>query len=370
MRFHEDFAEGLRSGGISRNDLSVPLLFEEFVENGREAVEHLKPGAAGSVEIHESASVVNTAAFANITGQIMYSAFMDGYNSEEFVFTKLIPTISTQFNGEKIAGIAGLGNLTESVAEAAQYPTAGVHEDWIETPQTVKRGLIVPVTKEAIFFDRTGMLLDQARKVGESVGIDKENRAIDCVIDENTTAHRHKWRGTSYATYQATTPWVNIKSSNTLVDWVDVDDAEQLFSNMVDPNTGEPIDIMGKDMIVTRQLLRTAQRIVTSTEVRTATPGYATTGNPSETLWRNPVSGYRIISSNRLAARLATDTSWFIGDITKAFRYMQNWPITLAQAPSNNEAEFNRDIVAQYKASERGAYVVMEPRYMVKSTVA
>ena len=37
---------------------------------------------------------------------------------------------------------------------------------------------------------------------------------------------------------------------------------------------------------------------------------------------------------------------------------MENWPITVTQAPSNSEAEFNQDIVLRFKASERGAAAV------------
>ena len=40
--------------------------------------------------------------------------------------------------------------------------------------------------------------------------------------------------------------------------------------------------------------------------------------------------------------------------IPAAFAYMENWPITVVQAPANSEAEFNQDIVARFKASERG----------------
>ena len=65
---------------------------------------------------------------------------------------------------------------------------------------------------------------------------------------------------------------------------------------------------------------------------------------------------------------MATDTSWFLGNPRKAFAYMENWPLTTVQAPTNSHDEFHRDIVAQYKASERGATATLEPRYMCKAT--
>jgi hypothetical protein len=137
---------------------------------------------------------------------------------------------------------------------------------------------------------------------------------------------------------------------------------------MLDPETGEPILLNPSHLICTRQLLYTARRVINATEITVATPGYATTGNPTETKTGNPITNYTIVSTNQLAARMNTDTSWYLGDPRRAFRYMQNWPLTVVQAPANNEAEFTQDVVMRFKASERGAFATIEPRAMVKCT--
>ena len=172
----------------------------------------------------------------------------------------------------------------------------------------------------------------------------------------------------TYGDNSGTHSWDNLEASNALVDWTDIDNAERLFAGILDPETGEPILINPSHLIVTRQLLYTARRIVNASEITVTTPGYATTGNPTETRAQNPVQNYSIVSSNQLAARMATDTSWFLGDPGKAFRYMENWPLTVVQAPANNEAEFTSDVVMRFKASERGAFATVEPRAMVKCT--
>ena len=59
----------------------------------------------------------------------------------------------------------------------------------------------------------------------------------------------------------------------------------------------------------------------------------------------------RLVASGVAAA--AAQKYW-LGDPAKAFAYMENWPITVVQAPNNSEAEFNQDIVARYKASGAG----------------
>lgn len=366
--FWENLTVGLEKGHIRPSECSIADLFETFVENGRELRRLFDPRLGPTNILHEAAGAITSGDFSSITGQIVYSELMQSLTPEEFPFQSLIPTVRTQFSGEKIAGVANLGDLAEVVPENEDFPLMGTGEDYIETPETKKRGFIVPVTKEAIFFDRTGLVLERAKMVGNSLMLNKEKRAIDCVIDENTTAHRYKWRGTTYASYQTSTPWDNVTASNGLVDWTDIDASEQTFNGMVDPNTGEPVVVNGSTLIVTKQNEQVARRIVNATEITVHVGGYATTGNLSETRTPNPYANrFKIVTSRLLAARAATDTDWWHGDPEKYARYMENWPITVTEAPAGNADDFNKDIVAKFKCSERGQYAVVEPRAMVEN---
>lgn len=370
-RFYADLSEALNSKQLKMHDFSLRSLFENFVPNGREIVDSYNPRLGGGVDLQETASVVASSAFAKINGQITYTTIMDAYEDEAFVFTPLVRTIPTQFNGERIPGISNIGDEALVVDEGRPYPKAGVSQTYVDTPTTTKRGLQVDVTKEAIYFDRTGILEERCRQVGQSLGVSKEKRIIDAVVDENVTAHRYKYRDNVIQTYgdnSGTHDWDNLAASNALVDWTDIDAAEQLLAAIVDPETGEPIIITPRHIVVARQLLYTARRVVNATEITVTTPGYATTGNPNQTKVGNPISNYTIVSSQQLAARMATDTSWFLGDLNKAFAYMENWPLTVVQAPANSEAEFTLDVVMRFKASERGAAATLEPRAMVKCT--
>ena len=361
--------DALLEGHLRPGDFSLQELAIAFVDDGREWVQSLNPGKSGVSLLEAGSAAVNTANFSNITGQIVYTTILEAAQDEEYVFSKLIPTESTKFTGERIPGMAKIGDEAEVVDEGQPYPIAGVSEDYIDTPETLKRGLEVDVTREAIFFDRTGLLLKRCGEVGHYLGLNKEKRAIDCLVDENTTTHRYKWRGTTYASYQTTTPWDNVTASATLVDWTDLDEAEQTLAGILDPFTGEPIMNTPMDMVVTRQNLWTAERIINATEIRVATPGFATTGNPTQTTARNPVSRVTIHSSQQLASRMATDTTWYLGTISKYAKYMENWPISVRQSDANSEVSFTRDIVTRYRADERGAYAVVEPRMITKCTV-
>lgn len=360
-------SEALEAGHLQPEDFSIRDLAEALVPDGREWVRMLDPRSAGSVSVLEAGDGVDVTAFLNITGQVIYSKIMEAYTQEAFVVSKLVDTIPTRLDGEKIPGISRLSDQVDEVGPGMPYPHLGFGEDYIETPSTTKRGFIVPVTKEAIFFDRTHLILSRASEVGEILGLNKEKRLIDLVVG---ATNNYKWKGTAYDTYQASSPWVNYASSNELVDWTNVDVAEQLFAEILDPNTGEPVLIRGATVLVTPAYRLAAHRIFNAAQLMFTADGSGTT-----TVAANPLSNYRVYDSQLVYRRIvATGAApsdakkwWFLGDFRRAFAYMENWPITVTQAPVGSEAEFNNDIVLRFKASERGAAAVLNPRYVVKS---
>ncbi len=361
-------SEALSEGHLKPEDFSIRDLAEALVPDGREWVRMLDPRSAGGVSVVESGGAVDVTAFLNITGQVIYSKIMEAYQQEAFVVSKLVDTIPTRLDGEKIPGIARVAETIDEIGPGMPYPHLGFGEDYIETPSTTKRGFIVPVTKEAIFFDRTYLVLIRAAEVGEILGLNKEKRLIDLVIG---TTNNYKWKGSTYNTYQTSTPWINSLSSNELVDWTSVDKAEQLFADILDPNTGEPVLVRGTTALVMPAYRHAAHRVFSAAELTFTAAGAATA-----TVAANPLSGYRVFDS-RLAYRRIVASGiaaanakkyWFVGDFRRAFAYMENWPITVTQAPVGSEAEFNNDIVLRFKASERGAAAVINPRYVVKNT--
>lgn len=364
----DHLSEAINQGHLKPDDFSIRDLAEALVPEGREWVRMLDPRSAGSVHLLEAGDGIDVSAFLNITGQVIHSRIIDAYNQEAFVVSKLVDTVPTRLDGEKIPGIGKIGDQVEAIGPGMPYPHLGFGEDYIETPSTTKRGFIVPVTKEAIFFDRTHLILSRAAEVGEILGLNKEKRLIDLVIG---VTNNYKSKGTSFNTYQTSSPWVNSITGNELVDWANVDTAEQLFADILDPNTGEPVLIRGTTLLVMPAYRHAAHRIVNATQL-----SFSEDGSPTATFAPNPLSSFRVFDS-RLAYRrivasgvAAADAKkwWFVGDFRRAFAYMENWPITVTQAPMGSEAEFSNDIVLRFKASERGAAAVLNPRYVVKCT--
>jgi len=361
-------AEAIGQGQLKPDDFSIRDLAEGLVPDGHEWVRMMDPRNTGGVNLLEASEGVDVTAFLNITGQVIYSKILEAYKQEAFVVSKLVDTVPTRLDGEKIPGVGPVKDEITEIHPGMPYPNVGFGEDYIETPSTTKRGLIVPVTKEAIFFDRTNLVLSRAAEVGEILGLNKEKRLIDLVIG---ATNNYKWKGTAYDTYQAATPWINVLADNELVDWTDVDAAEQLFADILDPNTGEPVLVQATTVLVMPAYRHAAHRVFNAAEI-----AYAPTGSATTTTAANPLGNYTVVES-RLAYRriIASGESaddskkwWFIGDFKKAFAYMENWPITVTQSPPGSEADFNQDIVVRFKASERGAAAVINPRYVVKNT--
>ena len=363
--------EALQKGELKPEDFSIRELAEATLSPER--VRQMDPRQGGTCLL-EAGDGVDVTAFSNITGQVVQATILQAYNQEAFVLSRLIDSVPTRLDGERIPGIGRISDEVAEVHPGMPYPSLGFGEDFIDTPQTTKRGFIVPVTKEAIFFDRTNLILQRAAEVGEVLGLNKEKRLIDLVIG---TTNNYKWKDTSYNTYSSTGSgtapdgnWVN-ELTDELVDWTDVDAAEQLFADILDPNTGEPVLIQATTVLVTPAYRHAANRIFSATEIYYEPSSAATT-----TVAANPLTNYAVVES-RLAYRriiaaghtaAAAKKWWFIGDLRKAFAYMENWPITVTQSPAGGEAEFNQDIVVRFKASERGAAAVINPRYVVKST--
>ena len=93
-------------------------------------------------------------------------------------------------------------------------------------------------------------MLSRAAEVGEVLGLNKEKRLIDLAIG---VTNNYKWKGTAYNTFYTSAgggPWINELAGNELVDWTDVDAAEQLFADVLDPNTGEPVLVQPNTLLV------------------------------------------------------------------------------------------------------------------------
>ena len=359
----------LEAGELKPEDFSLRELFEAFC--GVQALNRLDPRNPGDMIIGVKEEAVDSTAFSNITGQILYNRIMQGWrDADQGLFDRMVTTIPTVFNGEKIPGVTAIDDEEFQVPEGMEFPRGGFGEDYLETPATTKYGQIVEVTKEAIFFDRTGLVLNRAATVGQRLAYGKMKRILKVIIG---AVNNHKWKGTTYNTYQtALGTWINKKVSHTITDWSDLEEMELLWADMTNPDTGNALEMpIRKQVLCSPHKKFTMRRILNATEIR---QGDGSAGN-ADTHSSNPLDGYEepigsalfyqlLQSALSLSAANAKNVV-IIGNFPEAFWYMQNWPITVVPAPSNSEPEFSRDVVSRFKASERGVAFAREPRKVI-----
>ena len=368
---HAYIAEAVESRQLTLNDISIRDLAEAFL--GESVVRAMEPHRkSGGWTLREAAGAVDTTAFSNITGQIIYLDVKQEYQLAAMLADMLCRTRQSPFPyGERVPGVGGIGDQAEVVQEGMPYPTVGLNEEYIDYPAPSKRGFIVPITREITVYDRTGVLKDRASKGAKWLGLNKEKRVLDTVFG---VTNSYKRNGTALNTYLTSGAYIN-NQANTLVDWTDIENAELLFDAMTDPNTGEPLGWQGDmTLIVPSALKMTAHRIARATSIRFNDAA----SNTTAAYGQNPVdvaqgrlsqsAGVNVLSTQYVKSRTGSASTWFYGRPQLAFVYNEVWGIESSCAPTGTQAQFERDIEIQHKVSEFGTPGVEEPRFMTKNT--
>jgi len=354
--------EALKQGDLKPDDFSIRDLAESFIPGGLSQIEQME--VSDSTWLTENVAIP----FVNTVGAVIDTKIKEAYNHETFAVSKLVRTVPTRLNGEKIHTFGAVADDVLTVTAGSLYKSADLHADYIETPSTTKHGVIIPVTKEAVFFDQTHHLLERAAEIGELLAMNKERRILDMVLGITNT---YKQNGVTRDTYNAggtSQPWKNLLANNELLNWESIETAEDVFGEMVDPITNTPILIEPNAVLVMPPKRHIAHRLFYASSVSYEDGATAST-------IRNPFAKYRLVSSRLAFQRLKTQQGvtnpekiWFIGNFRKAFAYMENWGITVTRSTPGDDADFTRDIVVRFKASERGVPAVIDPRYVVKCT--
>jgi hypothetical protein len=375
----------LGAKAVRADDLDLGDLFVECF--GWSAFQHCRRNLGDCAEraarvmrearLEEAAGATATDAFLNITQQFAYTKVLDSYDLPARSFAALIPTRPSKFKFERVPGIAQIGDATGAVDEGKPYPEVGPSEDWVDTPETRKRGMIARATKEAVFFDQTGVFLDRLGFLGEWLGVNDEKRAITCVVDAGETnqqQYQYTWRNTKIATYGANSglhTWDNLATANGLTTYANVETAWQTLVQITDPYTGEPQHVDIRHILVP-PALAFAVPFALKGMVKLTAPGYATSGNPVGTEIPNPtadiVGQIRTVSSQLFRSISGSDTTWFLGDVGAAFEQIENWPLTVTTLGAGSQLEFDLDVIFQAKVSKRSTFSTVQPRKVVKCT--
>lgn len=292
-----------------------------------------------------------SSAFPTIAGQLISAKMIEGYTMWPDQTDRLVEVVPAKL---KVSQIVGWTNVTgiERVNERQDYPQMKPPSEKTKTINNYKYGGLLDLTKEAIFFDQTGELLNQARKVGEAARRKRQRQIFDAIIDASSNIY------SGAALYSSGNG--NLQTANPLGGDGAWETVRAKLMAQVDENN-EPIWIFGDRpiLLVSSGLLSTAEKLQKNPN------GYPGTANLDVNLAQGQ---FDILVDPFLSA---TSTDWYYGAPNRQFRWEEVWPFEVyTRVGSDTEEGFKADIIQQFKASYFGGVGAVDTKYVIKNQAA
>jgi len=293
------------------------------------------------------------------------------------------------------------------IPELGAYPTTskGSYRYYFKKPN--KRGCIIDVSMEAIRGDTLNLLLEadgEAANIGYAQRMIKERLVIrllfglatqliagthsTSVFYEELTANSGSQ---SYLFYYGTAPytngWVNKIGSAELLDKSDLDAVMHLFEGMVDPISGESLDLPTPplDIVVTSydkasladEILKTYERWYEALSGTDITAPWTATNQQrisrstfTESMFTNVIRSYeafKLLTAETSPVVVTPEKVWLAGKINEAVALVEAEPPAFFygnQSPTEHD-HFRRDIAFSVKYLDWYNFCVKDPRKMV-----
>ena len=308
----------------------------------------MKPEDFSLLEIFEA---VDPTAFPVIVGKVISKKLMDAYQKAPVVGRKLVTEFSSSLQIDRITGFTEAGDMKKLIAGEPYPHISDIGEKWVQI-EGDKYGKILDILEETVKFDQTGKLLMRAAAIGEGAAMFQEKHIMNTIQDVSGYE-------AYYPSNSQTALYAGGNSNvctDVLEDWTDMDAARLLIAAQTDEK-GDPILIAAGNILVPNALEITAGRLYNSTVMVGA-------ANAEE----NPMQNrFKVVASPYLD--LQSTTAWYLGDFKKQYVWKEVMPLNVQTRKSkDNEAAWERDVVASYKVRYFGDCGALDYRYVAKST--
>lgn len=360
------------------------LTMEQHGDNRRALLEATGAGV-------DPTSFLNINTFTAVVGGLVEVKILEKFKNPGFIMDRVYTVTPTKLNGQKVIGVTRIGDLAEKRGIGLPHKRAQFAERFVTTPETRENALAVDVYKETVFFDLTGQVLDESGAVGEAIGYRRELEQTDTFLQVGSYQSFKYMDVGSLSLYStsvsppagfatagvALSSWyLNDITSNELLDWTNINAALMYYKRLNDPHTGKRILQEPTFMLVNigKEVLANLIVNATSTETRQAGGNTQATapqlnifssGGPAIKqrfeILSSPLVEQRLTDSD--GGNLSIDNAnkyWWLGSPEWGY-YMQNWPLTVTQAPPNQYEMLDKGIAATYFANERGIPAIIRP---------
>lgn len=369
----------VENASFSPSEISLRELAESIC--GHDWVQTLDPSRTQGVPVFEAGAnsaitpgnLPNVSAYLGSVSGLLEARLLSAYQTPEFIADRIFQNIPTKVRQSKLIGTGRIGDASQQRNPGQPHQRAQFEERYVETPETKQDALAVDVTFEAVFFDQTNSVLDQAGSVGRELGLRKEK---DCFDVLSGATNPYNYRGVAYNTYLTSGNWIN-DHSNPLSDWTDLNTARALFSRMTDQETGERILTTPNTLVVAPTQVETANYIMNATAIELRTNSAANVAHAASResgryeLLSSPVLDQRLTDADGLnLSQSNADAYWWMlvaGGEQSAFVYMENWGMTTQTAATDSYTMADHKLMLSMFANQMGVPMVREPRFVVRN---
>jgi len=350
---------------------------------GYHAVESLMEANANDFRVFEAGgasgaitpgSIPNVSAFLGSVQGLLDAALLEGYESPEFVIDSLIPVMPSKTKIKKLLGLGAIGDKSIRRNPGDPHAVAQFADRVVTTQETWNDALSMHVTHEAVYYDQTGEVLNQANKIGQSLALRKELDGFGLLAG---VTNPYNYNGSAYNTYLTSGNWIN-DVANELNDWTDVNVVNAMFSRMTDQETGNRIAISWDTVLCSPTKALTAKYIQSATQVETRTASgteVRSGGNLGDTkkIVSSPYLD-QVLTSAVAAGGLAlsqsnADQYWWALKTAKgmsAFVRPENWPFRVQRSRPDDHFAHNHKVILSVYADQMHSFDVQEPRAVIR----
>lgn len=328
----------------------------------------------------ESNPGVNTNAFQIITGELIASKMIEGYETDEgYIGDMLVEVMANQrIRNQRIAGMTYLAG-PEEVSEGHPYPETTFEEKYVTTKEA-KKGRILSLNEELLLLDQTGEINRRARMLGMATRQERERTIVRGVQDADSSTdpvYRPSGSGTAlYNTDGSLYNYVGLGNTTSssynaavaLADWTDVDTvltyrATEVKDDRVDGTSRAIPGLNGPNNIL---LVPEAKRSTAWYIWRASGQEKRTNSAADITMFTNPVQGFigNVLSSPFIDEVDANN--WYYGNPKKQFLWTELMPLSITTQGRESEAQFERDVSLRIKVRYYGGLTAVDTKYFTK----
>lgn len=323
--------------------------------DGRSALSWIKGrvhAQAGNYRVLQE--TITTSLFTSLMTDKLSGLINEGYAEVEDVASQLVTPYNATMDTERINGINQEDNIKE-VPEGGDYSHATNWDETSVTAATRKFGEIIEITRETALFDKTGMIMDRARRLGQAMQRHRQKRIIEKVTDKNsTTLYKNGTATTLFNTTawsENTWPCLTAILSNGLSKYEEALNAVYNNFNGKRDLKGTRISVVSTGPI----LLCAANDEAKAWSLKNTISTPDNSKNMVQMYGPGaPRNDFKVLSSPYLTD--TTDGNWDAGDWwfgwpQRQFREFIWWDTEVLTQSETSDAAFERDLLYRYKVS-------------------